>query len=92
MESHYHEERIAFSSFVSLKLNFKKLFYIFFCVYLLLKKLINKIYFLVEKKFSLIIRKVFSFYFGWKTLSKSCEKFRNVILFADYIKFDTQIF
>jgi hypothetical protein len=27
-----------------------------------------------------------------KTLSGSCEKFRNIILFADYIKFDPQIF
>ena len=25
--------------------------------------------------------------FGWKTLSGSCEKFINVILFVDYIKF-----
>jgi len=25
--------------------------------------------------------------FRRKTLSESCEKFRNVILFADYIKF-----
>jgi hypothetical protein len=30
--------------------------------------------------------------FGWKTLSESCEKFRNVILFADYIKFGPQTF
>jgi len=30
--------------------------------------------------------------FGRKTLSGSCEKFRNVILFADYIKFDPQTF
>jgi hypothetical protein len=30
--------------------------------------------------------------FGRKILSKSCEKFRNVILFADYIKFDPQTF
>ena len=30
--------------------------------------------------------------FGWKTLSGSCEKFRNVILFADYIKFGPQTF
>jgi len=40
----------------------------------------------------LVSRKVFSFYFGRKTLSGSCEKFRNVILFADYIKFDPQTF
>ena len=26
--------------------------------------------------------------FGWKTLSGNYEKFRNVILFTDYIKFD----
>ena len=32
------------------------------------------------------------FYFGRKTLSGSCEKFRNVILFADYIKFGLQTF
>jgi len=29
---------------------------------------------------------------GRKTLSGSCEKFRNVILFADYIKFGLQTF
>jgi len=30
--------------------------------------------------------------FGRKTLSGSCEKFKNIILFADYIKFDPQTF
>jgi hypothetical protein len=30
--------------------------------------------------------------FGRKTLSGNCEKFRNVILFADYIKFGPQSF
>jgi hypothetical protein len=30
--------------------------------------------------------------FGRKTLSESCEKFRNIILFVDYIKFDPQTF
>jgi hypothetical protein len=35
---------------------------------------------------------VFSFYFEWKTLSGSCEKFKNVILFVDYIKFGPQTF
>jgi hypothetical protein len=57
-----------------------------------LKKLVNEKYFLVKRKFGLIFRKVFSFYFGQKTLSESYEKFRNVILFADYIKFDPQTF
>jgi len=30
--------------------------------------------------------------FGRKTLSRSCEKFKNIILFADYIKFGLQTF
>jgi hypothetical protein len=30
--------------------------------------------------------------FGRKTIFRSCEKFRNIILFADYIKFDSQTF
>ena len=30
--------------------------------------------------------------FWRKTLSGSCKKFRNIILFADYIKFDPQTF
>ena len=62
------------------------------CVCLPLEKLINRKHFLVKEKFSLISRKVFFFYFGQKTLSGSCEKFRNVIIFADYIKFDPQTF
>jgi hypothetical protein len=65
-----------------------KLFY----VCLSLEKLINEKHFQVKGKFGLISRKVFSFYFGWKTLSKSCEKFRNIVLFADYIIFGPQTF
>jgi len=64
------------------------------CVCLLLEKLVNGKHFLVNKKhfpvkgkFGLISRKVFSVYFGRKTLSGSCEKFKNIILFADYIQF-----
>jgi hypothetical protein len=30
--------------------------------------------------------------FGRKTLFESCEKFKNIILFADYIKFGPQTF
>jgi len=40
----------------------------------------------------LIFRKVFFFYFGRKTLSRNCEKFRNIILLADYVKFSPQTF
>ena len=69
----------------------------FFCVCLPLGKFVNgkhfsvnRKHFPVKEKFGLVSRKVFSFYFGRKTLSGSCEKFRNAILFADYIKFDHQ--
>jgi len=62
------------------------------CVYLPLGKLVNKKHFLIKEKFGLVFRKVFSFYFKWKTLFKSCEKIRNVILFIDYIKFGSQTF
>ena len=68
------------------------IFKIIFCIYLLLKKLINEKYFSVKEKFDLVFRKVFFFYFGRKTLSESSEKFRNVILFTDYIKFGPQTF
>jgi len=57
-----------------------------------LKKLINIKYFSVKEKFDLVSRKVFSFYFWRKTLSENCEKFKNIILFADYIKFGPQTF
>jgi hypothetical protein len=69
------------------------------CVCLPLGKLVDRKYFpvnekhfLVKGRFGLVSRKVFSFYFGWKTLSGSCEKFINFILFAEYIKFGPQTF
>jgi hypothetical protein len=57
-----------------------------------LEKLINRKHFPVKGKFDLVLEKCFPFYFGRKTLSKSYETFRNVILFADYIKFGPQTF
>jgi len=72
---------------------------LFFCICLPLEKLVNEKYFPVngkhfpiKEKFGLVSMKVFFFYFRRKTLSGSCEKFRNVILFADYIKFGPQTF
>jgi hypothetical protein len=62
------------------------------CVCLSLEKLVNGKHFPVKEKFGLVFRKVFSFYFGLKILSGSCEKFRNVIFFADYIKFGPRTF
>jgi hypothetical protein len=85
--------------FVFWKVVFEKPLSKIFCVYLSLEKLVNGKHFSVngkhfsvKEKFGLVSRKVFSFYFGRKTLSGSCEKFRNVILFADYIKFGPQTF
>jgi len=85
--------------FVSRKLVFEKSLSKLSCVCLLLEKLVNEKYFpvigkhfLVKGKFGLVSRKVFSFYFGRKTLSGSCEKFKNIILFVDYIKFSPQTF
>jgi hypothetical protein len=78
--------------FVFRQLVFEKSLSKLFCICLSLEKLVNEKHFLVKRKFSLISRKVFSFYFWQKTLSESCEKFRNVILFVDYIKFDPQTF
>jgi uncharacterized protein YlzI (FlbEa/FlbD family) len=60
------------------------------CVCLSLEKLVNGKHFPVKEKFDLVSRKVFFFYFGRKTLSRSCEKFRNVMLFVNYIKFGPQ--
>jgi hypothetical protein len=71
---------------------FKKLISKLSCICLLLEKLINEKHFPVKKKIGMISRKVFSFYFGRKTLSVNCKKFRNIILFADYIKFSPQTF
>jgi hypothetical protein len=59
---------------------------------LLLEKLVNKKYFSVKKIFYLIYWKLFSFNFGRKIFFKSCEKFKNIILFADYNKFGYQTF
>jgi hypothetical protein len=53
---------------------------------------VNRKHFPIKGKFGLISKKVFSFYFAQKTLSRSCEKFSNIILFADYVKFNPQTF
>jgi len=78
---------------------FRKVVFKLFYSCLLLEKLVNEKYFqvnrkhfLVKEKFSLISMKVFSFYFGLKTFSRSCENFKNIILFADYVKFGPQNF
>ena len=89
----------SYGAFVSRKVVSGKLLSKLSCVYLLLEKLVNGKYFPVNGKHFpvkgkcvLISRKVFSFYFGRKTLSINCEKFKNIILFADYVKFDPQTF
>jgi hypothetical protein len=52
-----------------------------------MNKVINWKYFLVQKNLTLFLEK-FIFYFEWKILFRNYEKFINIILFADYIKFD----
>jgi len=78
--------------FVFRKIVFEKSLSKLFCICLSLEKLVNGKHFPVKGKFNLVSRKVFSLYFGRKILSGSCEKFRNIILFVDYIKFDPQTF
>jgi hypothetical protein len=63
----------------------------FICICFLLKKIVNKKK-LIKFFFSLLSKKIFSFYFRLKTSFRSCEKFRNIMLFAYYIKFDPQTF
>ena len=67
------------------------IFQTFLCLFVI-GKIDQWKHFPVKEKFSLVFRKVFFFYFGHKTLSRSCEKFRNIILFVDYNKFDHQTF
>jgi hypothetical protein len=76
--------------FVLRKMVFWKSLFKLSCVCLLLEKLINKKHFPVKEKFGLVSWKVFSL--DGKHFSRSCEKIRNVMLFADYIKFDPQTF
>jgi hypothetical protein len=66
--------------FVSRKVVFGKALSKLLCVCLSLVKLVNGKILSVKGKF------------GQKTFSGSCENFRNVILFVDYIKFDPQTF
>jgi hypothetical protein len=62
------------------------------CVCLPLGNLVNGKHFPVKKNLAWFSGKCFLGKFGRKALSGSCEKFRNIILFADYIKFDPQNF
>jgi hypothetical protein len=39
-----------------------------------------------QKKIGLVFKKVFFFNFGYKTLFRNYRKFRNILLFVDYIK------
>jgi hypothetical protein len=52
----------------------------------------NKKYFSIKVKFDMVSKKIFSFYFERKILFRNYEKFRNVMLFADYIKFGPQTY
>jgi len=77
--------------FVFWKVVSEKLFSKLSCVCLPLRKLGNEKHFPVKKK-AWFPGKCFPGKFGRKTLFRSCEKFKNIILFADYIKFGPQTF
>jgi len=62
---------------------------VFVCHY---KSWSTKNTFRLKKNLIWFPEKYFPFILGGKHFSESCEKFRNVILSADYIKFDPQTF
>jgi hypothetical protein len=51
----------------------------------------NEKHFLVKINLAWFSKKYF-FYFERKTLFKNCKEFKNILLLADYNKFDLQIF
>jgi len=63
-----------------------------FCICLPLEKLVNGNTFQSKENLAWFPEKCFPEIFKQKIFSGSCEKFINVILFADYIKFDPQTF
>ena len=83
---------ISLSRLLSWKVVFLNYFLKLLCVYLLLKKLINKKIF-SKKKISFVFgKKYVPSILDRKIFFKSCKKFRNVMLFTDYIKFSPQTF
>jgi hypothetical protein len=69
-----------------LKIIFQTFIYLF-----IIKKLVNKKYFL-EKKTWLSFQESVFLLFLVKNTFRSCEKFINILLFVDYIKFGPQSF
>ena len=78
--------------FVSWNSLFGKLLFKLSCVCLPLKNWSTENTFQSKKNLTWFSGKCFPEKFGRKTLFGSCEKIRNVILFADYIKFGPQTF
>jgi hypothetical protein len=69
----FHNSSFYESSLITMFVSYSKFFYI--C--LSLKKLINEIYFLFKEKFGLVSRKIISFYFRQKILSRNCKKIKK---------------
>ena len=84
--------RILLSHICFMKISYLEIILQTFRFLFTIRKVDQQKIFSNKKKISLIYMKVFSFYFGRKTLSRSCEKFKNILLFVDYIKFDIQFF
>jgi hypothetical protein len=82
---------IGFFCFMKNEFFLKTTYLTLSCLFTIKKlKLINKKYFIIKVKFNLIFR-IF-FYFERNTLSRSCKKIKNIMLFVDYIKFNPQYF
>jgi hypothetical protein len=64
-------------------------FFVFVCYY---KNWPTENTFQSKKSLAWFLGKCFPEKFGRKIFSGNCEKFRNVILFVDYIKFGSQTF
>jgi len=75
-----------------LKSSFQEIiFQTFMCLFIIRKVGQRKTLF-SQRKIWLSFQESVFLLFGWKTFSGSCEKIKNVILFANYIKFDPQTF
>jgi hypothetical protein len=85
--------KVAFDLALEAKITIRTVYFmtndfsIFFSYFLILKKLINKKYFLLKKN-GLIFRKCFSLISGRIHFLKVIKKFKNIMIFIDYIKFD----
>jgi len=67
---------------------YEKWLFKLFCICLFLEKLIYEKHFLIKEKFSLVFKKVFSFYFEWKTLFRVVKNLKmlcNLLILSNLV-------